>query len=65
MRLAAPTLHEVELSDGRRRARFQRLLLPCAETPGGAAPSLLASCLIDGPGVRAMVADPQFRDAEG
>jgi hypothetical protein len=64
VRLATPTLHEVELSEGRRTVRFRRLLLPYAETPGAASPVLLAACLVDGPGVRAMMADPLFRDAD-
>jgi hypothetical protein len=61
-RRAAPTLREVTLGDGRRVASFRRLLLPYAEAPGEAAPSLLVACLADGPGVREIMASPRFRD---
>jgi hypothetical protein len=63
-RLAAPALHEVTLSDGYRRARYTRLLLPYAEVAGGTAPALLVACLVDEPGVREMMASSRFRDFE-
>lgn len=65
VRLAAPTLNEVDIGDGLQVARFRRLLLPYAETPGGTTPSLLVACLVDGPGVREMMASPRFRDHAG
>jgi hypothetical protein len=62
VRLAAPTLHEVTLSDGYRRVRYTRLLLPYAEVAGDPAPALLVACLVDEPGVREMMANSRFRN---
>ena len=65
VRRAVPAMHEVTLRDGSRTARYRRLLLPYAEVPGERVPSLLVACLVDGPGVREIMASPHFLDHPG
>ncbi len=60
VREAAPTVTEVTLSDGVSEASFRRLLLPYAAEAGDTRVTMLAACLLDGPGVREVLQSPRF-----
>lgn len=60
VREAAPAVTEVHLSDGVSGASFRRLLLPYAAEAGDTRVAMLASCLLDGPGVRELLQSPRF-----
>lgn len=60
VREAAPTMTEVHLSDGTMSASFRRLLLPYSAKAGDTRVAMLASCLLDGPGVREVLQSPRF-----
>jgi hypothetical protein len=59
-REGVPTVTEVVLSDGVSEASFRRLLLPYAAEAGDTRVAMLASCLLDGPGVRDVLQSPRF-----
>ncbi len=60
VREAAPTMMEVHVSDGMTSASFRRLLLPYSAEAGDTRVAMLASCLLDGPGVREVLQSPRF-----